>query len=208
VSRKIHVDKKGPYIVWDTRKWRPTGPTAHNKDEVVQCYWVNYSTKDQVRVFTHKILPPGTPQNPTKYNKHIPDNEETWTCTDPDKREKKRLMDGFKVLEIPATRGALSVVVAGDDGYNYGIFRKDPQGYKPHHAKDSTRGINVHLHANGKAGHVQMTWEDFDRFVEEVNAHRDEVKIAPIAAKLEEEIALDDQLQDYLQEKGLVPSDE
>lgn len=213
-DRVIRSDKSGVYVINDRRRFRPANPTVYKKGDKVTLAWHRHpgpalDAKTQVIVYTWVTYPKGHPQNPTgPYTKHARLNEETWECHDPDPRVKERLKKGFTVLEIATSNGSLNAVVAGDDGYDYTLFRKDPTGYKPHHASKSTRGINVHLHAKGKAGHVQMTWDEWDKFVAQVNEQRDDVQVAPIAMRLQEEIDLDDQLQNYIRDKGLVPDTE
>ena len=161
--------------------------------------WEDYQLKTKVAVRTYKKV-----QNPgERYTRSVLDRQETWETTESDPRPKEQLSKGWQKLDVKPTRGYISVVVASDEGYDYGQFRRNPEGYKPHLSRHSTKGINVHLHIAGNSSHVQFDWDAWDNLVATVNAHRDVVQIAPIAAKIEAELAVEDALQEYIEKKGL-----
>lgn len=215
-DRVVRSDKKGLYVINDRRRWRPKGPTVHAKGDKVDVGLYatglpNLAAKGtQVYVYGYKtvkkmVTPQWQGSKPYEQTTYERINVECWECHDPDPRPAEQIKQGWKKFDATVERGHMSVVVASDDGYDYGQFRRAPTGYKAHISKQPTVGINVHLHVSGyTSGHVQMTWAQWDELVKTIEEDRNTVQVAPIANKLEEEIRLDEELQTYMQEKGLV----
>lgn len=193
--RRVHEDKHGLYIVVGRRKFRPSvnSVSGFTKGDAAYVQASPHGNVQTCRVYRYGSQVSATPTL-----------DEMWATTDEDPRPMERLKQGWHQFTAKVSRGHLTVVVAADNGYDYGMFRRQPSGYKPHISRHSTVGINVHLHVpSGTAGHVQLTWAEWDALVEEVNAERETVQIVPLAAQLQEEIQAVDEMQAYIEKKGL-----
>jgi hypothetical protein len=195
--RKVQKDGKGIYVVNDRRKFRPDPnvATAYVKGQqtsITRGYGATRLPEDQLEVKFFDV----------QQRAYI--NAETWTTTDDFPQVKEKLKKGQIDLTVKAMRPSRTpaapiqadrIVVVGADGVNYRGWRKEPSS----HAQKGTAGANILIPEA-----IMFSWDQWDALVQRIAQARDEVSVGPIVAALTEEVEAEENLQEYLKEKGLV----
>jgi hypothetical protein len=183
---KVHKDKTGLYVVNRRRKFRPTGETKATKGDEVYGYTQDYNGRpDDVSIKKYEDTTSGAQS--VGY-------DETWTTTDVHPQVKERLKEGQ--VNISLDRNPWTIAVVGQDGFNHRRFRRAPANNR---SQTNSAGFNVLI-----PDALMLKWEQWDELVEKITEARSLVEIGPIALKLQEEVKAQDDLDEYLQKKGLV----
>jgi hypothetical protein len=191
--RSLRKDSTGFYIKLDNRVFRPAAkqPTQQTYRQIVAPVFpgepvsttrYNWSQDDKLWVWQQQTTPG------SRYGLSCLG---VWETTDPAVPRKKSAATIAKEQEqydFKRRFGGVNLagVVAASGEYTYAgrKYKKD-----------------VHLAMNGGAS---MTWAEWDDLVAEIERARAELPLKKIAAKLEADLAADDELQAFLKEKGLI----
>jgi hypothetical protein len=181
MARKVRKDKTGLYVKFNDRIFRPTLPTK----TAIQMGSVGISTANQPNAIY--VVQYGTAAN---WSPAQPRVGEVWSTTDPAKVPKpdpnqtlvKVRAGGVDINVLVSSKGALRLTNGSTVMTN------------------SKRSADIAMSMNGTA---VMSFQEFQDLVDQVNTAISELKVRGIVSSLAAEVAAEDQLQEYLAEKGL-----
>lgn len=179
-NRVVKSDAAGPYVLMNRRKYRCDNPQTsklRRGDTVLVWEGTTWQRKK-------------TPHTADFYKYGA--GYEKWTTKDPYIAPKSKATSAKAVKpgehQIEIRRNVLGAQILAIVGEN-----------KVKHSGRVWRNP-LYLGLNAAAN---LTWDEWDDLVKAINEARDDVPVAGIVAKLKEEVALDDELQAYITEKGL-----
>lgn len=176
-SRVVKSDAQGLYCLVNRRKYRPQVPSNYVKGDTLTNYGSNWGASRVPHQITFYKYGAGS---------------ENWTTNDPYIPPKRRA-----VKPKPAKPGENQVGISKNyRGCQVAITVAENK------AKHAGRVWAVPLAMSMNAT-AAMSWDEWDALVKEINDIREDLPIRGIVAQLQEEVALDDELQNYIKEKGL-----
>lgn len=175
-NRTVHKDKIGLYITDKKRKFRPPSDTVVvEKNTKVYAHQVYKAPEDEIHVREES-----TKRSDGTWKPHNELWKETWKTTDPVPEPVIKNVDKGAQVNIRRKIGSANLrVIVGEDGFDYGSYRRDARPG----SSLCTDGKNLMISMNSAC---LMTWEEWDDLVRDIEYYRTEVPLRKIRVGVEE----------------------